>query len=167
MASGETEAEAKKAIRDQIDACSLKSDIDPVFLRRDGTYNNNKTLTLDEQKTLANNLGVLHSESAQGKLVDTGWKQIRTGNGNDLYARQFGPVVCIQGMLKVEANGFEYNYSAFGIEAPKYKVEFVTVNLGTNNTDGVSLTIDSGECIIKVNNQHKFSGLVEIGRAHV
>lgn len=69
------------------------------------------------KKKIRDNIGAAPAGSYQDKLYDSGWVNI---SGHDLYARQIGNIVCIQGVIKTKSRGDKLFTLPNSIDAPKY-----------------------------------------------
>lgn len=104
----------------------LRQQIGAVSSTELSAYAKNSELLSDMAKTAADkaairkNIGAVGTDDCQPKLNDTGWK--RVGN-TDLYARQIGDVVSIQGVLYTVHAGTAFTLPS-GIESPRHNVGY-------------------------------------------
>lgn len=109
----------KAKLRQQIEAVSA-SDIES----KHPTIANllSDMATSEEKKTqICANIGAAREGTYQAKLSDSGWVNV-TGN---IYARQIGNVVCVQGTVKTQHSGTVFTLPN-SIDAPTYDVAFST-----------------------------------------
>lgn len=99
---GKNTTEAQKTLRDKLD-CPSKNDVSSTYLRKDGKLSDLLLPNAEAKKLACRNLGAAYAEEYQTKLPDTGWIQmLNSGSRTDtrnLYARQIGNIVCIQGTI--------------------------------------------------------------------
>ena len=109
----------KAQLRAQIEAVSA-SDMSDVHPTKANLLSDMAT-TEEKKAQIRSNIGAAKEGSFQEKLSDTGWVNI-TGN---IYARQIGNVVCIQGTVKTIHSGTVFTLPN-SIDAPTYDVAFST-----------------------------------------
>lgn len=138
---------SKKQLRDQIEAISA-TDID-------GTYAKISQKLADMAKTdadktqICNNIGAARAGSFQEKLKDSGWVAI---SGTQLYARQIGNIVCIQGTVAPPHNGTVFTLPN-QIDPPKYSVAY-KAPLDCNCDWGCKIDGGSRICVVVYCNHH-------------
>ncbi len=109
----------KEQLRKQIEAVSA-SDVSNSHPAISNLLSDMAT-TEDKKSQICKNIGAAREGSYQAKLSDTGWIII-TGN---IYARQIGNIVCIQGKVTTKHSGTVFTLPNL-IDAPKYDVAFST-----------------------------------------
>lgn len=109
----------KAQLRQQIEAVSA-SDVSNSYPAISKLLSDMAT-TEEKKSQICKNIGAAREGSYQTKLSDTGWVNI-TGN---LYARQIGNIVCIQGTVRTIHSGTVFTLPN-SIDAPKYDVAFST-----------------------------------------
>lgn len=151
ISKGSTEAEAKTLLRSKIGAAS--TDEVGTCVSKTGNLQDLTFKDEDAKKLACGKLGAAYATDYQTKLADSGWKKV-TGTGkmtnNELYARQIGNIVSIQG--KLNTNNRE-NISGTdvlcelpnGIGVPVYSVGWSKSQIAdTQYNRGVYLAIDGG-----------------------
>ena len=125
---GKSEAEAKKVLRDKLD-CPSKNDVSSNYIRKDGKLSDLSLPNADAKKLACNAIGAAYANDYQTKINDTGWLQMEnSGNSTDtrnLFVRQIGNVVCIQGTINTGKRDGNNNGGVIAIlpnkiGAPKY-----------------------------------------------
>lgn len=81
------------------------------------------------------NIGAAAAGDFQTKLKDTGWKKCTGAGASDLYARQIGNIVCVQGKLKTTHSGIVFTIPN-EIDAPYKEVYFCYSHCNTHNWRG-------------------------------
>lgn len=137
---------------------ALKTQVEQDFIKVDG--NLGEFVNSSNKKTICNNIGAAYAQDYQLKLKDTGWIQTSSSNGNsggnnNLYARQIGKVVCIQGKAKVSKDDEWYIAIPSKIDPPKYAV---SVTYRKNSTSYWSGWIEGGSYHIKTANHNNIDG---------
>lgn len=112
-------AYTKAQLRTQIEAVS-SNDVSNLCPTKDNLLSDMAT-TEEKKEQIRNNIGAAKEGTYQAKLSDSGWVNV-TGN---IYARQIGNVVCIQGTVKTTHSGTVFTLPN-SIDAPKYDVAFST-----------------------------------------
>jgi len=152
---GKTTSQAQQVLRDKLDVLS-KAEVTAGYVRKDGLLTDLALKDAEAKKQVCRRLGAAYAEEYQVKLVDTGW--IRMGNSgsvtdtSQLYVRQIGSVVCIQGIV----NTGKRNGSNWGgvvavipnqISPPKYglRVSYADYNDGHTHNRGASFVIKGGD----------------------
>lgn len=99
---GKSSAEAQMILRDKLN-CPGKEDVSNHYLRKDGKLNDLILSNADAKKAACKVLGAAYAEEYQTKIIDTGWIKMNNSGGNtyanDLYIRQIGNIVSIQGTV--------------------------------------------------------------------
>lgn len=95
------------------------------------------------------NIGAAAAGDFQPKLQDSGWKRIGSTN---LYARQIGQIVSIQGTIQNIHSGTLFTLPS-GIEAPTHDVGF-SWNVTYNGTWSGKIAANSRECKVTYCNAH-------------
>lgn len=96
---------------------------------------------LDMAKTEADkakirtNIGAAAAGDFQTKLKDSGWLQCTGSGATDLYARQIGNIVCVQGKIKTTHSGTVFTIPN-KIDAPHKEVYFCYSHCNTHNWRG-------------------------------
>lgn len=91
------------------------------FVKKD-QYLSDMANTEEQKKFIRQNIGAAGTGDFQPILKDTGWVKI-TGITGDLYARQIGNIVCVQGNLYLPHSGTAFTVPN-NIDAPKYDVGY-------------------------------------------
>ena len=118
-------AHTKAQLRAQIEAVSA-SDMTTVHPTKANLLSDMAT-TEEKKAQIRKNIGAAKDGSYQTKLYDSGWVNV-TGN---IYARQIGNVVSVQGTLKTGHSGTVFTLPN-SIDAPKYDVSFCMVTSGND-----------------------------------
>ena len=118
-------AYTKTQLRNQIEAVSA-SDMVNVHPTKANLLSDMAT-TEEKKAQIRQNIGAAKEGSYQTKLYDSGWVNV-TGN---IYVRQIGNVVSIQGTLKTGHSGTVFTLPNT-IDAPKYDVAFCMVTKGND-----------------------------------
>jgi hypothetical protein len=133
---GKTTQDAQKTLRDKINAPS-KEDVSETYLRKDGKLSDLSLPNADAKKAACRTLGAAYADDYQTKLLDTGWLQMsNSGSGTDtrnLFIRQIGNIVCIQGIINTAKKDGSNNGGAVAIipnqiPPPKYGVYTMACN---------------------------------------
>ena len=111
---------SKVQLRTQIEAMSA-SDVAHLHPTKANLLSDMAT-TEEKKAQIRKNIGAAKEGSYQTTLYDSGWVNV-TGN---IYARQIGKVVSIQGTLKTNHSGTVFTLPN-SIDAPKYDVSFCIV----------------------------------------
>lgn len=109
-------------IRSQIQAVS--SDDVSALCPVKSKYLSDMATTETAKEQIRNNIGAAKAGSFQSILKDTGWRGIY--GQSQLYVRQFGQVVCIQGVLQNTSHSGDMFTLPSEIDTPRYAVHFCT-----------------------------------------
>lgn len=142
-----TGSNTKETLRTQIGAIAIGA-LDDV--PRISQYLADMAKTEVEKKTICENIGAARTGDFQAKIADTGWINI---SGTDLYARQIGDQVCIQGKAVTVHTGNVMFRLPNQISAPKYDVAF-RASLECNCDWGCKIAGGSKECTVIYCNHH-------------
>ena len=113
-----TATNTKEALRKQIGAIAIGELDDYVRLDK---FLSDMAKTEAEKNKICENIGAARTGDFQSKIPDTGWIQIANTN---LYARQIGDHVCVQGKVVTVHTGNVVFTLPNQISAPKYDVAF-------------------------------------------
>lgn len=125
------------ALRSQIGALG-SSDLGAYALK--SAYLADMATSEDAKKKIRDNIGAASTGEFQTKLIDTGWKLIKTG----LYARQIGNVVCVQGEVTTRHSGTLFSIPN-SIDPPTYGV-FKTLAFSNDRSYTVKIDANSRLC---------------------
>lgn len=129
----------KEVLRKQIGAIPIGELDDYVRLDK---YLSDMAKTEAEKEKICENIGAARTGDFQSKIPDTGW--VRIAN-TDLYARQIGSHVCVQGkMITVHTGSVAFTLPN-QISAPRYDVAFRSV-MDCNHNWGCVIPGGSKEC---------------------
>ena len=99
---GKSTVEAQQILRDKLDTPS-KKDVSDNYLRKDSKLSDLVVANADAKKQICNKIGAAFANEYQPKINDTGWLKMNNSGGNtyanDLYIRQIGNIVSIQGTV--------------------------------------------------------------------
>lgn len=129
----------KEVLRKQIGAIPI-GELDS-YTRLD-KYLSDMAKTEAEKEKICENIGAARTGDFQSKISDTGWIKIAN---TDLYARQIGSHVCIQGKMTTVHTGSIAFTLPNQISAPKYDVAFRSV-MDCNHNWGCVISGESKEC---------------------
>lgn len=142
-----TKDNGKEVLRSQIGAIAIGAlDNYPKI----SSYLSDMAKTEAEKKKVCENIGAARVGDFQEKLTDTGWIAI---SGTELYARQIGNQVCIQGKVSAVHTGNKVFTLPNQIDAPRYDVAFHAAML-TDGIWGCVIAGGSKECKATFCNRH-------------
>ena len=131
----------KETLRSQIGAIAIGA-LDDV--PRTSKYLADMAKTEADKKKICENIGAARSGDFQPKIPDTGWIKI---SGTDLYARQIGDHVCVQGKAVTVHTGKTMFTLPNQISAPRYDVAF-RASLDCNCDWGCKIAGGSKNCTV-------------------
>lgn len=133
-------AYTKVQLRTQIGAVS-SDDVAATYPTKENLLSDMAT-TEEKKEQIRQNIGAAKADSYQAKLLDTGWVNV----AGEIYARQIGNIVSIQGSFKTIHSGTVFSLPN-SIDAPKYDVSFCTV---TSSKDPWVCRLPAGkkDCIV-------------------
>ncbi len=137
----------KETLRSQIGAIAIGA-LDDV--PRTSNYLTDMAKTEADKKKICENIGAARTGDFQAKIADTGWIKI---SGTDLYARQIGDHVCVQGKAVTVHTGSVMFTLPNQISAPKYDVAF-RASLDCNCDWGCKIAGGSKDCTVIYCNHH-------------
>lgn len=129
----------KEVLRKQIGAIAI-GELDS-YVRLD-KFLADMAKTEAEKEKICENIGAARSGDFQSKIPDTGWIQI---GGTNLYARQIGNHVCVQGKVVTVHTGNTVFTLPNQIAPPKYDVAFRAI-MDCNHNWGCVIHGGSKEC---------------------
>lgn len=136
-----TDNNTKETLRSQIGAIAIGA-LDDV--PRTSQYLADMAKTETDKKKICENIGAARSGDFQSKIPDTGWIKI---SGTDLYARQIGDHVCVQGKATTVHTGYTMFTLPNQISAPRYDVAF-RASLDCNCDWGCKIAGGSKDCTV-------------------
>jgi hypothetical protein len=145
-------------IQSSVTAQTLRSQIGAVSLAEAQavtpqltSYLSDMAKTDADKKKICGNIGAAYGDDIQTKLKDSGW--IRITDQNNLYVRQIGHTVSIQGSLATIHSGTVFTLPNT-IDSPSYAVTFCTV--ATSYTEAWRCVIDADKrnCVVAYCNGH-------------
>ena len=136
-----TGSNTKETLRSQIGAIAIGA-LDDV--PRTSNYLTDMAKTESDKKKICENIGAARTGDFQAKIADTGWINI---SGTDLYARQIGDHVCVQGKAVTVHTGYVMFTLPNQISAPKYDVAF-RASLDCNCDWGCKIAGGSKDCTV-------------------
>lgn len=136
-----TDSNTKETLRSQIGAIAIGA-LDDV--PRTSQYLADMAKTETDKKKICENIGAARSGDFQSKIPDTGWIKI---SGTDLYARQIGDHVCVQGKATTVHTGYTMFTLPNQISAPRYDVAF-RASLDCNCDWGCKIAGGSKDCTV-------------------
>ena len=136
-----TGSNTKETLRSQIGAIAIGA-LDDV--PRTSNYLTDMAKTEADKKKICENIGAARTGDFQAKIADTGWINI---SGTDLYARQIGDHVCVQGKAVTVHTGYVMFTLPNQISAPKYDVAF-RASLDCNCDWGCKIAGGSKDCTV-------------------
>ena len=136
-----TGSNTKETLRSQIGAIAIGA-LDDV--PRTFNYLTDMAKTEADKKKICENIGAARTGDFQAKIADTGWINI---SGTDLYARQIGDHVCVQGKAVTVHTGYVMFTLPNQISAPKYDVAF-RASLDCNCDWGCKIAGGSKDCTV-------------------
>ena len=142
-----TGSNTKETLRSQIGAIAIGA-LDDV--PRTSKYLADMAKTETDKKKICENIGAARSGDFQPKIPDTGWIKI---SGTDLYARQIGDHVCVQGNAVTVHTGKTMFTLPNQISAPRYDVAF-RASLDCNCDWGCKIAGGSKNCTVIYCNHH-------------
>lgn len=137
----------KETLRSQIGAIAIGA-LDDV--PRTSKYLADMAKTEADKKKICENIGAARSGDFQTQIPDTGWIKI---SGTDLYARQIGDHVCVQGKATTVHTGSVMFTLPNQISAPRYDVAF-RASLDCNCDWGCKIAGGSKDCTVIYCNHH-------------
>jgi len=142
-----TGSNTKEALRSQIGAIAIGA-LDDV--PRISNYLTDMAKTDADKKKICENIGAARTGDFQSKIADTGWINI---SGTDLYARQIGDHVCIQGKVVTVHTGNVAFRLPNQISAPRYDAAF-RATLDCNCDWGCKIAGGSKDCVVVYCSHH-------------
>lgn len=137
----------KETLRNQIGAIAIGA-LDDV--PRTSKYLADMAKTEADKKKICENIGAARSGDFQAQIPDTGWIHIA---GTELYARQIGDHVCVQGKAVTVHTGSVMFTLPNQISAPRYDVA-LRAALDCNCDWGCKIAGDSKDCTVIYCNHH-------------
>ncbi|MDR1090623.1 MAG: hypothetical protein LBL79_06060 [Prevotella sp.] len=137
----------KSVLRSQIDAVS----IDDVLKKAPELSKclSDMASTEEAKKKICSNIGATYGGDFQPKMKDSGWMMIKT----DLYVRQIGNVVCIQGYVTTIHSDVVFSIPNT-IDPPAYAVAFSTVTSSYTGLWRCHINANSRNCTVDYCNNH-------------
>lgn len=142
-----TGSNTKETLRSQIGAIAIGA-LDDV--PRTSKYLADMAKTETDKKKICENIGAARSGDFQSVIPDTGWIRI---SGTDLYARQIGDHVCVQGKATTVHTGSTMFTLPNQISAPRYDVAF-RASFDCNCDWGCKIAGGSKDCTVIYCNHH-------------
>jgi hypothetical protein len=142
-----TGSTTKSILRSQIDAVS----IDDVLKKAPDLSKCLSDMATSDalKRQICSNIGASYDGDFQPKMKDSGWVEIKT----DLYVRQIGNVVCIQGYVTTIHSDTVFDIPNL-IDPPTYAVAFSTVTSSPTGHWRCHINANSRSCTVDYCNNH-------------
>lgn len=140
---------------------ATKAYSDDTFISKTKLLQDLKVSSDNDRQTICEHIGAAYAPNYQTKLKDTGWKKINiSANGayytdNQLYARQIGNIVYIQGKAKICKDEDWYFILPTDISKPTHAVSFT---YRRNDTSYWSAWIEAKSSNIKTASHSNING---------